>query len=124
MADPLWIAKLRPIQDKVVPLIGGLLNGVLLDALVAASLLSDADYENVRAKRKQSDLEGARELISLLKKKPSPTFDTFCETLRRIEDGGVSRDAILKELQVQTQVTSFSKSVTFQLPSVSHLFFI
>ncbi|XP_065839980.1 receptor-interacting serine/threonine-protein kinase 4-like isoform X2 [Oscarella lobularis] len=100
MADPLWNAKLRPVQDKVVLLISGLLNCSLLDALVAKNLLSDEDYESVRAMRKQSNTEAARELISLLKKKPSPTFDTFCKTLRGIEDGGVSRNAILKELQV------------------------
>ena len=108
MADPQWNAKLRPVQHKVVPLINGLLSGLLLDALLAEHLLSDEDYESVRTMRKQSSSDAARDLISLLKKKAPPAFDTFCQTLRDI-DGG---DAILNVLQVAT-ASSCSKSVTF-----------
>ena len=111
MADLRWNARLRPVQHKVVPLINGLLSGLLLDALLAKNLLSDEDYESVRTMRRQNSAEAAKDLISLLKKKAPPAFDTFCQTLRDI-DGG---DAILNELQVAT--SSCSKSVTFQPPS-------
>ncbi|XP_065830865.1 uncharacterized protein [Oscarella lobularis] len=95
MADPRW-KNLRDVQSDVVQLLSSLLSGPLLDKLQTKDLLTDDNYESVRRKKKNDgDIEAARDLITLLKKTPTPAYESFCEALREV-DGG---ETVLRKLQ-------------------------
>eukprot|EP00118_Oscarella_pearsei_P007238 m.34767 g.34767 ORF g.34767 m.34767 type:complete len:157 (+) comp32012_c0_seq1:366-836(+) len=90
MADPKWQRHLNPVMSRAVPLTSNLLGGKLLDKLLEAECLTSHQYDEiVRLKDKDGPDDVSRKLLMMLRRKPSPSFDTFCKVLRdpEVEEG-------------------------------------
>eukprot|EP00118_Oscarella_pearsei_P001383 m.7312 g.7312 ORF g.7312 m.7312 type:complete len:84 (+) comp18331_c0_seq1:20-271(+) len=82
MADPKWQTDLISVLGGAVPLLANTLYGDILDKLLSVGLLTDAVYAKIRrAVKADGEEEAARDLFQSLRRRPSPSFDTFCNVL-------------------------------------------
>ena len=85
MYDPLWSDRFQPVFSEAIPLLASLLGRELIDRLLAKQLISEHDHL-VAALERQPQAETARELYQILRRKPTPSFATFCNVI--LEVGG------------------------------------
>ena len=90
MADPRW-TRLDSVRDKVVPLLANALDGgAFLDRLLTRGCISYPQQEKLRRRKREEALEEvARDLLSVLRLRPPPSFDTFCDVLQQGNDGNL-----------------------------------
>ena len=88
MADPAWKVRLRPMIDEAVPQIAYLMEGALLEKLLARECITSDQYDDLCSCHFQKrEKDTARKLIRLLQTKPFPSFENFCKSLLEVEGG-------------------------------------
>ena len=89
MADPKWQTHLPPFLTKFIK--GVQVSGPLLDLLVQRGLLTFAERSIVDRVQPNTEEQKARQLIELMLKKPTGSFDKFCSVLEEIGYEGLAR---------------------------------
>eukprot|EP00118_Oscarella_pearsei_P017264 m.170085 g.170085 ORF g.170085 m.170085 type:complete len:123 (+) comp39029_c2_seq8:276-644(+) len=88
MADSKWKIRLPSGFSDTVELLTGLVTSSnrLFDELVQASLLTMEEYEKILSEFK-TPADRARQTLFFLQRRPSPSFDRFCDVLLLFPNG-------------------------------------
>eukprot|EP00118_Oscarella_pearsei_P017254 m.170097 g.170097 ORF g.170097 m.170097 type:complete len:311 (+) comp39029_c2_seq15:276-1208(+) len=98
MADSKWKIRLPSGFSDTVELLTGLVTSSnrLFDELVQASLLTMEEYEKILSEFK-TPADRARQTLFFLQRRPSPSFDRFCDVLLHFPNGRGVYDILMGE---------------------------
>eukprot|EP00118_Oscarella_pearsei_P016000 m.149364 g.149364 ORF g.149364 m.149364 type:complete len:871 (+) comp38520_c1_seq5:44-2656(+) len=97
MADPEWQGRWAPVCSAAEELLANLTRGKLIAKLVEVSLLSLDEQESLTTHfSMETTTTTARKTIDILRLRPPPSFQTFCDVLLKVEHGCDLRELLLR----------------------------
>ena len=118
MADPRW-TRLDSIRRQIVPLLANALDGGdFLDALLTLGCVSHDQEENIRRRLREVSLEDvARHLLTVLRRTPPRSFNSFCTVLKQ---GNDDRKALYACIASATGLAHESRRLQKDKTRISH----
>ena len=119
MADQRW-TRLDSVREQIVPLlVNALVGETLLDELLSCGCLSYDQCEETRQLRSRSSPKNvARELLSILRSRPHPSFDLFCTAMQK--EGDEDRKALHDCIVSATGLAHESRRLQKDKTRISH----
>ena len=90
MADPNWRKRLTPVLSDAVTLVSTLLdpNSTFLETLAQTQCLTEGQSDEIgRICSREGQTQAARHLFGILRRRPKPYFDIFCDVLGKVDQG-------------------------------------
>ena len=90
MADPNWRKRLIPKLSEAIELASNLLgpDSTFVEKLAQAECLSAGHANEIsRICSREGQTQAARRLFEILRKRPTPYFEIFCDVLGKVDQG-------------------------------------
>ncbi|XP_065839703.1 uncharacterized protein [Oscarella lobularis] len=100
MADPNWRKRLTPVLSDAVTLVSTLLgpDSTFLETLAQTDCLTEGQSDEIsRICGREGQTQAARYLFGILRRRPKPYFDIFCDLLGKVDQGEHLRRLLVPE---------------------------
>ena len=119
MSDQKWKQYLNPVMSRAVSALTGLISADLLDKLLEKGSLYDEQYEKFLQSLDDSrsiSKDVARKLLVMLKQRPPPSFDNFCDVIKQAKARALDE----KLAPLRRRVTSLKNKAEDAADTVLH----